>query len=244
MYVIRSRTPRLHIAAGVLILLASFPAHILLYLTLFYIYLLLSDKAPTGNPFRQGKKGEKLTSFKTAMVAHNADGNGNFFKLTYMPSGYLTSVNYAKTQPVDQRKLGFGTKDAFKSDEFTNAIRTQQHRESIVKEMTRAKEGMEERTEAILSKYAKPESESEDRKVAQYDIGRNRVTPFDPKSKSDTYYKFDDSKGKRMGMYRPVSTEFGASAWTTKYAPPANGGRSEVSKFYDNSHLTVDRTAL
>ena len=65
------------------------------------------------NPFRSGKKGEKLNPFKTAMVAHNADGNGNFTKLSYKPSGYLESVNYAKTQPVADRKLGFGTKLSF-----------------------------------------------------------------------------------------------------------------------------------
>ncbi len=203
------------------------------------------DKGPQPNPFRAGKKGEKLNPFKTAMVAHNADGNGNFVKMTYKPSGYLTSVNYAKTQPVADRKLGFGTKDAFKSDEFTNAIRTQQHREAIVKELTRAKEATEARTSEILNKYAKPESNAtEEKKVAQYDVGRSRVTPFNAKSSKDAYYKFDAEKGKRMGMYRPVSVEVGSAAWTTKYAPPSNGGKSEVSKFFDKSHLTVDRTAL
>lgn len=179
------------------------------------------------------------------MVAHNADGNGNFMKLTYKPSGYLESIYYSKTQKLEFRKLGFGTKDAFKSDEFTNAIRTSQHREAIVKEMTRAKDAMESRTNEILGKYDKLESgQQEEKKVAQYDVGRSRVTPFDAKSTRDTYYKFDNEKGKRMGMYRPVSVDLGAAAWTTKYAPPANGGRSEVSKFFDKSHLTVDRTAL
>ena len=104
---------------------------------------------------------------------------------------------------------------------------------------------MESTTNKILEKYGKPESgQQEEKKVAQYDVGRSRVTPFDAKSSRDTYYKFDNEKGKRMGMYRPVSVDLGAAAWTTKYAPPANGGRSEVSKFFDKSHLTVDRTAL
>jgi hypothetical protein len=180
------------------------------------------------------------------MVAHNADGNGNFVKLTYKPSGYLTAVNYLATQPLDKRKLGFGTKDAFKSDEFTNAIRTSQHRESIHKEVVRMKESMDTRTDAILAKYgaANEAAPEEQEKVAQFDIGRSRVTPFDAKSVKDTYYKFDGEKGKRMGMYKPVSTELGSAAWTTKYSAPSHGGRSEVSKFYDQSHLTTDRTGM
>ena len=114
--------------------------------TIFFCNDPYIDKGPMANPFRSSKKGEKLNPFKTAMVAHNADGNGNFTKLSYKASGYLESVNYSKTQPVGDRKLGFGTKDAFKSDEFTNAIRTSQHREAIVKEMTRAKESMANKT--------------------------------------------------------------------------------------------------
>ena len=202
-----------------------------------------ADTGPTANPFRQPKPGApKPTPFKTAMVAHNADGNGNFVKLTYKPSGYLTAINYYDEQPLDKRKLGFGTKDAFKSDEFTNAIRTSQHRESIKKEMDRAKEGMEARTENVLAKYGGNVEEEKVEKVAQFDIGRSRVTPFNAKAVKDTYYKFDDENGKRMGMYKPVSTEYGGAAWTTKYQSPAYGGRSEVSQFFDNSHLTVDRT--
>lgn len=210
---------------------------------LFIFSWFVVDKGPIANPFRQPKPGApKPNPFKTAMVAHNADGNGNFVKLTYKPSGYLTAVNYLATQPLDKRKLGFGTKDAFKSDEFTNAIRTQQHRESIHKEVVRAKDGMEARTAEVLSKFGGQPEEEKVEKVAQYDIGRSRVTPFNAKSGKDSYYKFDSENGKRMGMYKPVSTQYGGSAWTTKYQSPAYGGRSEVSQFFDNSHLTVDRT--
>ena len=215
-----------------------------LLITLFVMLSsLIVDKGPMANPFRQPKPGApKPVAFKTAMVAHNADGNGNFVKLTYKPSGYLTAVNYLDKQPLDKRKLGFGTKDAFKSDEFTNAIRTSQHRESIHKEMVRAKDGMEARTAEILAKLGGNIEEQKVEKIAQYDIGRTRVTPFNAKSKQDSYYKFDEENGKRMGMYKPVSTEYGSAAWTTKYQSPAHGGRSEVSQFFDNSHLTVDRT--
>ena len=37
-----------------------------------------------------------------------------------------------------------------------------------------------------------------DDKCPQYDIGRVKVTPFDPRSKTDSFYKFD---GEGAGMY-------------------------------------------
>lgn len=86
-----------------------------------------------GNPFRQGVKGEKLVKFNVAMVPKNEE-NGHFSKLKYMAGGYLESTRYLKSQPLELRKKGFGTKDAFKTDEFSNAVRTQQYRESIEKE--------------------------------------------------------------------------------------------------------------
>ncbi len=213
-----------------------------------------SDTNPTANPFRAGKKGEKIVPIKTAMVAHNADGNGNFVKLTYMASGYLEATRYLQSQPLASRKLGFGSKDAFKTDEFSNAIRTSQYREGIIKEIELAKNsGSFERTQQMLAEYAEksrlnptPEWKGKDysEQISQFDIGRSRVTPFDAKSSKDTYYKFDNEHGKRLGMYRPVSVDVGNNAWGHKYRPPANGGKSEVQKFFDKSHLTIKPSGL
>lgn len=76
--------------------------------------------------------------------------------------------------------------------------------------------------------------------VAQYDIGRNRITPFDPKSIKDTYYTFSDERPKRFGSTsKPVSTDLGASAWDVQYQPPTYGGKSLVKNFFDKSHLGV-----
>ena len=75
--------------------------------------------------------------------------------------------------------------------------------------------------------------------VPQFDIGRTRVTEFDPKSTKDTFYKFKQNQDKRYGLYKPVSADVGDSAWTTHYKPPSHGGKSEVKNFYDKSHLCV-----
>lgn len=221
----------------------------MIHLTLPSLSLLISvsplpkDFAPQGNPFRQPKKGDpKPKSMKMDIFPKNADGNGNFFKITYMNSGYLQANTYLKSQPLANRKNGFGTKDAFKTDEFTNGVRTQQYRESIKKEMNLQKEKGGKAYEELLAKYD-VSNEDPQEKVNQFDIGRTRLTTFNPKSTKDTYYTFDEKNGKKMGMYRPVSCDVGSESWNHKYRAPENGGRSEVSKFYDQSHLTVNRTA-
>ena len=124
----------------------------------------------------------------------------------------MEGIRYLKTQPLEQRKKGFGTKDANKTDEFSNSNRTQQYREGIKKEQyvimqaagkiaDRLKELTEERDRRASTAPAQGGFDYASR-VPQYDIGRSRVTEFDPKSVKDTYYKFSDEHGKRYGNFR------------------------------------------
>ncbi len=80
---------------------------------------------------------------------------------------------------------------------------------------------------------------SYDTSVPQYDIGRTRVTQFNPKSIKDTYYQFDGKRERRLGPYMPESCSVGLTAWDHEYKPPANGGKAETKNFYDKSHLQV-----
>jgi hypothetical protein len=80
---------------------------------------------------------------------------------------------------------------------------------------------------------------SYDSHVPQFDIGRSRVTPFDPRSIKDTFYKFNGSRDKRLGGCRPSSQDVGSSAWDITYKPPSHGGKSETKNFFDKSHLNV-----
>lgn len=107
---------------------------------------------------------------------------------------------------------GFGSHDAKRRDEFANAIRTEQFRATIAKEsqaMSRNSENlqesltklMEDRANRTLTQTTSQGSLqgtgtlsgradfSYSSQVPQYDIGRSRVTPFDPKSIKDTYYR-------------------------------------------------------
>mmetsp|Transcript_2184 Transcript_2184/g.3433 ORF Transcript_2184/g.3433 Transcript_2184/m.3433 type:complete len:245 (-) Transcript_2184:213-947(-) len=214
---------------------------------------------PKQNPFRQPKKGEKApTPFQSKLIPINAE-NGHFSKIVYVPEGYKETNKYITTQPLDARKRGFGTKDAHRRDEFSNNIRTEQYRESIRKEselLSKGKGVLEAKLTTLLATKAMNDSTALSAsgtmrnsttggfdyslKVAQYDIGRNRITPFDPKSIKDTYYKFEDERPKRLGTFgRPVSCDVGATAWEVNYQPPSHGGKSLVKNFFDKSHLGV-----
>jgi hypothetical protein len=67
------------------------------------------------------------------MVPMNAE-NGNFAKVTYVNEGYKDGIRYKDSQPLENRKKGFGTHDATKRDEFSNVIATEQYRETLRKE--------------------------------------------------------------------------------------------------------------
>lgn len=208
------------------------------------------DRNP--NPFRQPKKGEKApTPFQVTIKPTNED-NGNFGKLIYKGTLYEDSNKYIKTQPLDKRKKGFGTKDASKRDEFSNFIRTEQYRETMKKEKGFIKKNSE-RTKEMLTTLLATRAANDlatrpmtvasgtrdySQKVAQFDIGRTQVTEFNPKSVKDTFYVFNG--GKRFDSTNvPVSYDIGKSANDITYKPPSFGGKSEVKLFWDKSHLNV-----
>lgn len=182
------------------------------------------------------------------MIAHNAE-HGNFSKLSYVAEGYVETNKYITTQPLDKRKLGFGTKDAHRRDEFSNDIRTEQYRETLRKEKLLTAEGPEvvkEKLTKMLAERAAYDSTlglgntQQREKIYQFDIGRSRTTQFDPKSIKDTHYKFNPDKGRHFGdTVKPISNDIGDDAWNIQYRPPSFGGKSEVKNFYDKSHLNV-----
>lgn len=219
-------------------------------------YITVGDKyqTPVQNPFRQPKKlkdGDKPpVPFQVKMNPTNAE-NGHFSKLEHpQPYKYDESLKYINTQPLDNRKKGFGTGDAKRRDEFTNTCRTEQYRSTLVKENITVNKGAQKLQDTLatlletrLNSTAPGSMETSKfaTKCSQYDIGRSRVTPFDPKSSRDTHYKFTHKEGKVLGDYKPSSYEFGSGAWSHNYVPPANGGKSETKNFWDKSHLTVSQ---
>jgi len=186
-------------------------------------------------------------------VPKNAE-NGNFSKIEYNAGNYREGNLYIESQPLDGRKKGFGSRDAHRRDEFSNSVRTEQYRAQLVKELqvnekdaprllaelNRLKADRDGEPDMTLTKKrGHPLNDTYSSFVPQYDIGRTRVTEFDPKSIKDTYYKFDTNLDKRYGPSVPTSHTIGDSAWDLQYKPPKFSGKSEVRNFFDKSHLRV-----
>lgn len=216
-------------------------------------YITIGDpyKDPKANMFRQDDPKAKMTSdkpFASKLRPQNAE-NGNFSKLTYSPSTFKESNGYLATQPFEKRpkEFAFGSHDASRRDEFASNIATEQYRQTLKTESYYMnKNANKELLETF--KDTNPASDSPKlilsasgtlRRETLYDIGRNKVTEFDPKSGRDRYYKIVSDREKNNGTYRPTSTVVGNSAWDTEYKPPTHGAASLVKNFFDNSHLKV-----
>jgi hypothetical protein len=207
---------------------------------------------PKANMFRQEDPKAKKTSekpFGSKLRPMNAE-NGNFSKLTYTPSAFKETNGYLQSQPLDKRpkEFAFGSHDASRRDEFASNIATEQYRQTLKKEAMymnkNANKELLETFQASGGSSGPPQKQLLSasgtlRRETLYDIGRNKVTEFDPKSTRDRFYKTVSDRDKNNGSYRPTSTVVGDAAWNTEYKPPSHGAASLVKNFFDNSHLKV-----
>lgn len=160
---------------------------------------------------------------------------------TYVSDKYQEQRPYLALEPVDKRKLGFGTHDASRRDEFSQTIRTEQYRETLKKEM--------QALNSEVSQAKIPVKEDADYKFVEgkheinhlYDVGRNIHTEFDPKSGREKFYsmKHGYTHEKRRGNVRTASQDIGDGAWDYHYKKPEFSAPSQVKNFFDHSHLDV-----
>lgn len=145
-------------------------------------------------------------------------GGGYFGQVAHASELYNETKLYLKTQPLDQRKKGFGTRDA-----------------------NRDKSAEKEMLETLRLR-------DEEKRAAEgdsflYDIGRSKTTGFNPKSVKDSFYdhkeKFRGDVEKNHGPYLPSSLTVGEGIWNAKYDRPAKGSVSATKNFKDHSHLQV-----
>lgn len=187
---------------------------------------------------------------------HPINAGGGFFGLMgrafdYMPDKYVEQLPYAKSQPSAERKLGFGTHDASKRDEFTQRIRTEQYRDLLKREKRLLGKGL---VDAKLADKVKAMTEAGDKKDFAnrkkcgldepghlYDIGRSRETNFDPHMHSDRFYNTYEARKreKRLGSHRTASQDIGEGAWAIRQSKE-NHGRSHATRtFYNRGHLEI-----
>ena len=130
---------------------------------------------------------------------------GYFAKFEYVVDNYQDNNGYLIRQPRGDRKLGFGSLDASRRDEFTLDIRAQQYRELLDKERFFESAYLEQNAgrlgstaaaggAAAASSTSRPPEDTSHMFQTQapallYDIGReNGTTPICNKCSRETFY--------------------------------------------------------
>lgn len=208
----------------------------------------LSQGDPYREPSTTGFKysRHKGKQFTTVPSKNTCNGGGYFQKTTYASDPLQDNTMYVKTQPVDKRKLGFGTRDAHRRDEFMSHIRTEQYRETLTREMDIVEKQKDDArhdndldAELLMTTKGFPKGLKETKYL--YEIGRSNVTEFNQKSHRDTFYtmhKGNSSFTRNNGPFVLSSEGIGAGTDTVEYKPP-KPKMASTRQFYDKSHLHV-----
>jgi len=155
-----------------------------------------------GDPYVKTQAQEGRIKGKQFMTNPSKVGQlqGYFAPFQYATDTYQDSNKYIVTQPRDARKLGFGTHDANRRDEFTLDIRAKQYREAIHSWNTSESRQPRAQTAPVSQSSKTQHKDSLDEfsgkyfqaniPKLQYEIGRAKtgVTPACSKCKHDTFY--------------------------------------------------------
>lgn len=137
---------------------------------------------------------------------------------------YVDRTMYIKSQPPDQRKLGFSSHDAIRRDDFTLDIETSKWRERIATEMIFA-----ERARAMQEARMSPEERAEMDRIARapkevrwthapkylFDLGKeveNGTTPYDQKDARDTWFSMQRVKSLNGGIIDKGTVQLSSDA--------------------------------
>jgi hypothetical protein len=163
------------------------------------------------------------------------------------PDPYKSQVKYLDTQPPDKRNKGFGSGDAFKTDEFTNVIRTETYREQLRRE----KAIMNARMRKQIEKEEKREdNKSNDTTVEEDDEDETDSTLFSTinSTKPDVYgparLKKLRQQERNVGFHRLASRDYGQLCGDKKiiFSAKAKFGSIDcTAQFFDSGHLGVGR---
>lgn len=86
------------------------------------------------NPYGVKEKPADRIIGKQFLIAKIKTGQGGFSDMKVAPEPYSSSKGYRVEQPLETRKLAFGSHDAQRRDEFSLQIRQDQYKENINKE--------------------------------------------------------------------------------------------------------------
>ncbi|CEG45106.1 uncharacterized protein PHALS_01430 [Plasmopara halstedii] len=203
-----------------------------------------------GDPYRdphiiEGKSSRhKGKQIFTVPAKDTSNGLGYFEKKSYTSDPLQDNTAYLKSQPMDTRKSGFGSKDASRRDEFMSHIRTEQYRETLHTE-NKILDKQKQKDPPYFSAALNSLNQSRDfpeglcKTKHLYDIGRSQNTEFNQKSHRDTFYtmRAGNSQYKRNnGPFMLTSESIGLGADDVANNRPTPKGAS-TKQFFDHSHL-------
>lgn len=219
----------------------------------------------------------KKQQFKI-VVPKKGQMNDSYFGFYKYPEGKENSegmptvIRYLEREPRDKRHDGFGSKDASRTDEFTNHTRVIQWKEALEREMQFASTWAHKNEEKIKAGSAEVKSHSDqaDRvkdqtaimhrkaeiphlfqtKVPEtlYDIGKEGgVTPICNKCERETFYcSHRVGRGsvtaRRVGPVFCESLLYGSGMQDV--IKPRHGRRSHTKDFLDQAHLGGEEKAF
>merc|ERR1712216_569709 len=180
-----------------------------------------------GDPY--AKKGQLLSRYKKKQFLTNPAKKGRTkdtmfgraFPFLADGDKYNDKNSYLKTQPRETRKKGFLSSDAFKADEFSNTLRTNQYRWALGRERAMAKVHEVAAKEKGTHKTAPPVERTAPLGDVEpaletpnflYDIGKGKhVTTFDQKLSRENWYQANRnaSAPRNLGDWVPSSYEIG-----------------------------------
>lgn len=155
------------------------------------------------------------------------------------PDPYKPQVKYLETQPPDKRQKGFGSGDAFKTDEFTNVIRTETYREQLKRE--------KKITNAHMEKMYGKQEDAEQEEEEDLDTD-NTLFSTVHSTKPDLFrgarLRELRKKERNVGFHRLSSRDYGKLCDDKKIIFAAKGKFGSIdatAQFFDSGHLGVGR---
>lgn len=192
---------------------------------------------------------------------------GTFDVFKYTTDPFADRTIYLASEPMANRKNGFGSHDARRRDEFAKDVRARQWREKLKSEAVYSQLAIKQ-AQAIRPQSTEPMSEAQMLKRRQreyeqkyaanpgmfqtqvpwdlYDIGKDRgghgTTPICNKCPREKFYCPHRIGRGEITLRRPGTAPTSATTYgdfTTPAEKPKFGVVSEHKSFYDNSHLTT-----
>jgi len=203
-------------------------------------YITVGDPYTANKEMPKGSR-HKGVQFKTNPSKNTCNGNWYFGKMEYKPVGPIQDqTNYRKTAPLDKRKLGFGTKNAPRRDEFASTVITEQYREGLRAEARMEKKKLEmsgEDTSVLVEAGAEAVNPRKPVKHL-YDIGRKQVTAFDQRRLHDRHFDTMKSQNRHLGNAVTSSSAIGDGVETALEATGEHRRVRMTKTFFDRSHLS------